>query len=153
MTPNGVQLPLIIKNGLMYLKHYHPTERQMAEIDREEFMTAKTEWDPSKLDDIEGASDLSIRQFLPTPIDATDSFYNSQGDIRANKSDLKDDSVVSDASSKNSGNKRVGYRPKPRKEKKKKKGKWINNKKLKLKDQMKTPSFPVSQFPNAPTTF
>ena len=109
-TPNGVQLPLIIKNGLMYLKHYHSTERQMAEIDREEFMTLKNEWDPSKLDDTEGASDLRIRQFPTTPIGATDSFYNSQGDIRATKSDLKDDSVVSDASNANIGNSRVPFK-------------------------------------------
>ena len=27
MTPNGVRLPLIIKNGLPYLEHYYPTER------------------------------------------------------------------------------------------------------------------------------
>ena len=69
----------------------------MEEITLEEFMTAKTDWDPSKLDDIEGASDLSICQFPPTPIDATDNCYNSQGDIRATKSDLKDDPVVSDS--------------------------------------------------------
>ena len=88
MTPNGVRLPLVIKNGLMHLEHYYPTAKQMAEITHEEFMTAKTDWDLSKLDDIEGASDLSIRQFPPTPIDATDSFYNSQGDIRATKREL-----------------------------------------------------------------
>ena len=63
MTPNGVRLPLVIKNGLPYLEHYYPTAKQMEEITLEEFMTAKTTWDPSKLDDFEGASDLSIRQF------------------------------------------------------------------------------------------
>ena len=120
----------------------------MTEIDREEFMTAKTEWDPSKLDDIEGASDLSIRQFPPTPVDATESFYNSRGNICPTKSDLKDDSVVSDASSKNGENKRVGHRPKPKKEKKKKKRKWVNNQKLKWKDQMKTPIFPTYLLPS-----
>ena len=111
-------------------------------------MTAKTEWDSSKLDDIEGSSDLRIQQFPPTPIDATDSFYNSQGDIRATKNDLKDDSVVSDSSNENSGRKSVGYRSKPKKEKKKKKEKWVNNKKVKWKDQMKTPSFPTYLLPN-----
>ena len=96
MTPNGVQLPLVIKNGLPYLKHYYPTDKQMEEITLEEWMTSKTTWSPSKLDDIEGASDLSIRQFPPTSSDAIDSFYNSQGDIRATKNDLKDDPVIHD---------------------------------------------------------
>ena len=91
MTPNSVRLPLVIKNGLPYLEHYYPTDEQMDKITREEWMTSKATWDPRKLDDIEGATDLSIRQFPPIPIDAIDSFYNTQGDIRATKSDLKKD--------------------------------------------------------------
>ena len=94
MTPNGVRLPLIIKNGLLYLEHYYPTEKQMKEITREEFMTSKNTWVPTKLDNIEGASDLSINQFPPIPIDAIDSFYNDQGDIRATKRDLEVDPAV-----------------------------------------------------------
>ena len=35
MTPNGVQLPLVIKNGLPHLEHYYPTAKQMNEIIRE----------------------------------------------------------------------------------------------------------------------
>ena len=77
MTPNGVWLPLVIKNGLPYLEHYYPTARQRKEITREEFMTSRNTWDPTKLDHIEGASDLSISQFPPIPADAIDSFYNS----------------------------------------------------------------------------
>ena len=53
MTLNGVRLSLIIKNGLPYLEHYYPTERQMKEITGEEFMTSKNTWVPTKLDDIE----------------------------------------------------------------------------------------------------
>ena len=60
-TPNGVQLPLIIKNELMYLKHYYPTANQIREIDREEWMTAKTTWNPTKLDDIEGTAERLIK--------------------------------------------------------------------------------------------
>ena len=45
-------------------------------------------------------------------MDATDSFYNSQGDTRATKSDLEVDPAVSDALNKNSGKKGEGYRPK-----------------------------------------
>ena len=59
----------------------------MKEITREEWMTSKNTRDPTKLDDIEGASDLSISQYPSIPADAIDSFYNSQGDIRATKSD------------------------------------------------------------------
>ena len=29
LTPNGVQLPLVMKNGLVYLEHYYPTAKQM----------------------------------------------------------------------------------------------------------------------------
>ena len=42
LTPNGVQLPLIINNGLMYLGHYYPTVKKTFEIDREEWMAVKT---------------------------------------------------------------------------------------------------------------
>ena len=35
LTPGGVQLPFIIKNGLPYLEHYYPTERQFNKITRE----------------------------------------------------------------------------------------------------------------------
>ena len=60
MTPNSILLPLVTKNGLMNLEHYHSTAKQMHGIDREEFMTSQNEWDPSKLDDIEGTADLYI---------------------------------------------------------------------------------------------
>ena len=88
LTPNGVQLPLTIKNEFMYLEHYYPTAKQMLEIDREEWMTEKTMWDPTKLDDIEGTAERLFKQFLPTCMDATDSLYNSRGDICAIKSVL-----------------------------------------------------------------
>ena len=90
-------------------------------------------WDLTKLDDIEGASDLSTRQFPSIPIDAIDSFYNSQGNIRATKSDLEVDPAIGDK-------KREEYRSKP---KTKNKGKCVNNKKIRLKDQPKIPSFPI----------
>ena len=99
MTPNGIQLPLVIKNGLLYLQQYYPTAKQMNEIIREKFMTSKNMWDTTKLDDIEGASDLSICQFPPIPIDATDSFYNSQSNIRATKSNLEVCPAVGDKKS------------------------------------------------------
>ena len=34
LTSGGVQLPFIIKNGLLYLEHYYPTEKQMNDITR-----------------------------------------------------------------------------------------------------------------------
>ena len=64
----------------------------MNKIQREEWMTSKNDWDPSKFDDVAGASDLSISQFPPIPLDTIDPFYTTQGDIRATKSDLKSDS-------------------------------------------------------------
>ena len=76
-------------------------------------MTSKNTWDPSKLDDIKDTAERLIKQFPPSPSGATDSFYNSQDDIRATKSDLEVDSTVSDAPDKSSGKKGEGYRPKP----------------------------------------
>ena len=65
----------------------------MKEIVREEWMTSPNDWDPSKFDDIAGASDRSISQFSPIPFDTIDPFYTPQGDIRATKSDSKSDST------------------------------------------------------------
>ena len=85
----------------------------MREIDREEWMTAKTTWDPTNLDDIKLTAGRLLKRFLPTPMDDTYSFYNSQGDIRATKSDLEVDSAVSDAPDKSSGKRGDRYRLKP----------------------------------------
>ena len=89
----------------------------MCDIRREEFVTSKSDWDSSKYDDIEGAADLQIQQFSPISIDATESFYDTEGNIHANKSDLKEDSVVSDASSTSGGSRRRSYHSRPTKEK------------------------------------
>ena len=113
------------------------------DISREEFITLKSDWGQSKFDDIEGAADLQIQQFPPTSSDATDSFYDSQGNICAQKSDLEEDSVVSDASSTSSGSRRRSYSSRPRKEKKKI-GKQQDSK-------MERPD-KSTQFPNASTT-
>ena len=185
MTPNGVQLLFVIKNGLPYLEHYYPTERQLNEITREEFMTSRNTWDPTKLDDVDGASDLMISQFSPIPLDVTDSFYNDLGDICATKSESKVDSKVDPAVVDSEVGPAVGdskvdskvdpavvesevcpavesevgpavvenngryhqkptgeeYRSKPKK-KKRNQQQWINNKKIRLKDQLQVPSFP-----------
>ena len=52
----------------MYLKHYYPIAKQMLENNREEFMTAKTTSDPSKLDNIEVTSKRLIKQFPLLPL-------------------------------------------------------------------------------------
>ena len=94
-TPNGVRLPLIIKNGLAYLEHYYPTDEQMNDENMPvEWMTNKGDWDPSKFDDIEGASERRLSQFSPIPVDAIDPFYTIQGDIKVTKSDSKEDLIV-----------------------------------------------------------
>ena len=41
LTPGGVQLPSIIKNGLPYLEHVYVTAKQMEDITREEFMMSR----------------------------------------------------------------------------------------------------------------
>ena len=94
LTPGGVQLIFIIKNGIPYLEHFYPTAKKMEHITREEFMTSRNTWDPTKLDSPGGESDRMISQFSPIPIDIIDSFYNDQGDIRATKNDSSVDSKV-----------------------------------------------------------
>ena len=111
----------------------------MNEITREEFKTSKNIWVSTKLDDVEGASDLMISQFLPIPIDAIDSFYNDQGNICATKSDSKVypavvNSKVGLAVVENNERyhpkpteiKSKEYRSKPKKNKRREE-KWINN--------------------------
>ena len=61
LTVNGVQAPLVMKNRFVHLEHYYQTAKQMLEIDRDEWMTAKTMWDPSKLDDIEVNAEQLIK--------------------------------------------------------------------------------------------
>ena len=110
----------------------------------------------------------------PTPMDATDSFYNNRGDIRSTKTDFEVDPAVigdiratkgllevnpavSNAQDESSEKRGDGYRPKPSEEyrskpktrKKKNKGKWINNKKIRWKDQPKVPSFPTHLLPKS----
>ena len=120
MTPNDILLPLVIKNGPTYLKHYCPTAKQLQYITREDFVTPKNDWDPSQFDDIEGAPELQIQQFPTTPIDTTESFCDTEGNIPAHKSDYEEDSVVSNASSTNYENRRRSYHSRLRKEKQKK---------------------------------
>ena len=69
----------------------------MEDITKEEFMTSRNTWDPTKLDSQEGESDRMIKQFSPIPIDIIDSFYNDQGDIRVTKSDSIVDSEIGPA--------------------------------------------------------
>ena len=61
LTPTGIKLPLIIKNGLPYLVHQYPTQKQMDKITREEFMTSINNWDPTKYDSPEGESEHLIK--------------------------------------------------------------------------------------------
>ena len=95
MTPNGVILPLVIKNGMTHLKYYHSTAKQMQDITQEEFMTQKNDQDLTQYDDIECAAELQIQQFLTTPIDTIDSFYDVKGNICAHKSDWEEKYILS----------------------------------------------------------
>ena len=150
MTPNGVRLTLNIHNGLLDLKHYYLTGRQMNKITREEFMTSDNTSVPTRLDDVEGASILMISQFPPIFSDAIDSFYNDQGDIRAKKSDSKVDPAVVDSEFDSvfvDNNEQyhpnlLGLKVKDTNQnlKKRNQQKWINNKKIRWKDQPKASS-------------
>ena len=113
-------IPNDFKGGLPYLEHYYPTEEQMRNITRKEIMTPSGEWNPSLLDDTPNASELWLKKFPPSLIDATDDFYNMEGNVVLQKSDIDDMSIVSDVSSTGSGNRRWYYQVRSTKEKQKK---------------------------------
>ena len=87
LTSTGIKLPLIIKNGLPYLVHRYPTQKEMDGITREEFMTSINDWVPTKYDTPEGESQRLIKQFTPIPADVINDYYNDQGDLRVTKGD------------------------------------------------------------------
>ena len=51
-------------------------------------MTSPGEWNPSLLDDEPDATQKRLRQFPPTPIEQTDAFYNLEGQIIVQRSDI-----------------------------------------------------------------
>ena len=77
------------------------------------------EWNPSLLDDSPNASEQQLRQFPPTSTDATDNFYNMDGNITVQKSDIGDNSIISESSNTSSGSRRQFYQARSRKEKQK----------------------------------
>ena len=68
------------------------------------------------LDDTVGATNLRIKQLPTTPLEFTNNFYNSQGNIIVQKSDIDNDYTASDTSSTSSGSKHKQYRARTRKE-------------------------------------
>ena len=141
-TPSGPMVPIVYKDGLLHIKHFYPTNKQMVEIVHEEIMTSAAVWNPTLLDNSVGATILRIIQSPTTPIEFTDDFYNLQGDIIVQKSDIDIDSV----DSRNSTNSKP-YCSRTRKEKQKichePKGKRV-----KLLDLPNSPSAPTSSPPS-----
>lgn len=43
MTQNGVVIPIVVKNGLSYITHYYPIDKQMLDVSIEEIMTSKND--------------------------------------------------------------------------------------------------------------
>ena len=80
-TQSGVLISILIKNRLPYIEHCFPTDKQMFEISREKIMTSKNDWNQSKYDDPSDAAELRLQQIPTTLIDATDSFYDVEGNI------------------------------------------------------------------------
>ena len=58
-------------------------------------MTSASVWNPTLLDDTVGATDLRIKQLPTTPVKFTNDFYNLQGEIIVQKSDIEIDLVDS----------------------------------------------------------
>ena len=74
-------------------------------------MTSPGEWNPSLLDDAPDATQKRLQQFPPTPMEQMDAFYNLEGQIIVQESDvdIDDSCIVSDASSTSSGSRRRSY--------------------------------------------
>ena len=87
-TPNGTIVPIIFKGSLPYLEHYFPTDKHMKEITREKILISPGEWNPSLLDEASDASEKRLRQLPLTHVEATDIFYNMEGDIIVQKRDV-----------------------------------------------------------------
>ena len=39
-APNGIMIPIVFKGGLLYTKHYYPTDAQMRNVKQEEITTS-----------------------------------------------------------------------------------------------------------------
>ena len=68
-------------------------------------MTLPGEQNLSLLDDTPNTSEKRLKQFPSTPIDATDGFYNMEGDIIVQKNDIDEISIISNSFSTSSGSK------------------------------------------------
>ena len=119
-TPNGIMIPIVFKSGLPYIEHYYPTDAQIRDITREETITSLGEWNYSLLDDSPNAPEQRLGHFPPTTVDALSNFYNMKGYIIVQKGDIDDNSILIDASSTSSGNRRWSYQTRTEKEKQKK---------------------------------
>ena len=83
-------------------------------------MTSLEEWNPSLLNDSKNASKLQLKQFPPTPIDTAADYFNMEGNIIVQKSEIDDNAIISEFSSTSSGSTRQSFQLITRKEKQKK---------------------------------
>ena len=123
----------------------------MREIAREEIMTSPGTWNPSLIDDSPDASQKRLCQIPSAPIEFTDSFYDIEGNIIVQKTDVDEDSIISNHSSTRSGSRRRSYRSTTRKEKQKKR----HGSKISLWDDRKSndsnfPTHPPHVLPSVP---
>ena len=83
-------------------------------------MISPGELNPSLHDNTPNASEKRLKLFQSTLIDATDSFYNMEGDIIIQKNDIDGNMIISNSSSTSSGSRRRSYQSRTGKEKQKK---------------------------------
>ena len=69
-------------SGLPYLKHWRPSDEQMATLPQVR-MTSDCEWLPLKYNDFD-TTEERLRMIPTTPIDFTDNFYDLQGNVNTN---------------------------------------------------------------------
>ena len=109
-------------------------------------MTLPGTWILSLIDDSLDASQRRLRQIPPTPIEFTDSFYDMEGNIIVQKTDVEDNSINSNNSSTSSGSRGRSYRSRTRKEKQKKchgsKISWWDDSVMNYVDSEPNPQFP-----------
>ena len=77
---DGYNIPICFCHGLPYIKYYPPTDEEVVTLDQI-IMTSPGHWDPSKYDDVHFYSNELMKRIPTTPMEATNDFYNRNGNI------------------------------------------------------------------------
>lgn len=78
--PDGFHIPIVFCHGFPYIRQRCPTDNNFLNL-QQIVMTDDANWDPWIYDYDHLPDNFHLHCIISTPIDATDSFYNSEGVI------------------------------------------------------------------------